>query len=103
MNPKYKVWLESDAGDFILGEGTAQLLHAIDEKGSLSEAARWLEISYAHAWRKIREIEKNFGKKVVERRRGGKTGGSSALTPDGRALLMKYNKLKMNVEKVLQQ
>lgn len=101
MKPNYKVWLESDTGKFILGEGTARLLHAIEERGSLSEAARSLEISYAHAWRKIREIEKNLGKKVVERKRGGKAGGSSALTREGRVLVKEYERLKMAVENVL--
>ena len=101
MKPNYKIWLESDTGKFILGEGTAQLLHAIEEKGSLSEAARSLEISYAHAWRKIREIEKNLGKKMVERRRGGKAGGSSALTQEGRVLVKEYERLKMAVENAL--
>ncbi|KYK37475.1 MAG: LysR family transcriptional regulator [Theionarchaea archaeon] len=101
MKPNYKVWLESDTGKFILGEGTARLLHAIEEKGSLSEAARSLEISYAHAWRKIREIEKNLGKKVVERRRGGKAGGSSVLTREGEVLVKEYERLKMAVENVL--
>lgn len=102
MKPRYKVWLESDTGEFILGEGTARLLRAIEERGSLSEAARSLEISYAHAWRKIREIEKNYGGKVVERRRGGRTGGSSALTQEGKHLLQVYDQLKMAVEKTLQ-
>ena len=102
MKPNYKLWLESGTGKFILGEGTAMLLDAIEETGSLSEAARSLQISYAHAWRKIREIESNFGEKVVERKRGGKTGGSSALTAEGKALLEEYKRLKKAVEKVLQ-
>ncbi len=102
MNRCYKVWLESHDGKFILGEGTAQLLHAIGEEGSLSEAVRSMGISYAHAWRKIREIEKNSGKKVVERKRGGKTGGSSVLTKEGRELLGEYEDLKMTVGKAVQ-
>jgi molybdate transport system regulatory protein len=102
MKACYKIWLESHDGQFILGEGTAQLLHAIEEKGSLSEAARLRGISYAHAWRKIREIEKNFGKNVVERRRGGRSGGSSSLTGEGKALLEEYERLKKSVETALQ-
>lgn len=101
MKPNYKIWLESDTGEFILGEGTARLLRVIEEKGSLSEAARSLHISYAHAWRKIREIEKNLGKKVVEKKRGGKTGGSSVLTQEGELLLKEYEQLKMAVERAL--
>lgn len=102
MKPNYKLWLESDTGKFILGEGTAQLLDAIEETGSLSEAARLLGISYAHAWRKIREIENNFGEKVVRRKRGGKMGGSSALTAEGKTLLEEYKRLKKAIEEVFQ-
>ncbi|KYK37613.1 MAG: LysR family transcriptional regulator [Theionarchaea archaeon] len=99
--PRYKLWLESDHGNFIVGEGTAQLLQAVKKEGSISEAARSLQISYAHAWRKIREIEQNLKTPVVERKRGGKTGGSSALTAEGEVLLQEYEQLKRAVEKVL--
>lgn len=101
MNPCYKLWLESENGKFILGEGTALLLHAVEKEGSISEAARSMRISYAHAWRKIRDIEKNLGKEVIERKRGGKTGGSSKLTEEGKTLLKEYEQLKMAVERVL--
>lgn len=98
----YKVWLESDSGKFVLGEGTYQLLCTINEKGSLSDAARHLKISYAHAWRKMREIEKNLGKKVVETKRGGKKGGSSALTEEGVHLMREYEHLKTTIEQALE-
>ncbi|MGD2072581.1 MAG: LysR family transcriptional regulator [Candidatus Thorarchaeota archaeon] len=101
MKACYKVWLESENGKFILGEGTADLLHAVEEKGSISEAARQLHISYAHAWRKIRTIEKNSGRRVLERTKGGKTGGSSELTDEGKVLLQKYDKIKDTLEKAL--
>lgn len=99
--PHYKLWLESDQGNFIVGEGTAQLLEAVKKKGSISEAARSLQISYAHAWRKIREIEQNLKTPVIKRKRGGKTGGSSVLTAEGEALLQEYGQLKRAVEKIL--
>ena len=98
----YKVWLESDDKKFVIGEGTYQLLCAINEKGSLSDAARYLKISYAHAWRKLREIEKNLGKPVVKTKRGGKKGGSSTLTKAGVTLIRQYEQLKTTVEKALE-
>jgi molybdate transport repressor ModE-like protein len=101
MKACYKVWLESEDGKFILGEGTADLLHAVEKKGSISEAARQLDISYAHAWRKIRTIERNSGRKVLERMKGGKRGGSSELTDEGKILLQKYDTIKHALEKAL--
>ncbi|MGD2246936.1 MAG: LysR family transcriptional regulator [Candidatus Methanofastidiosia archaeon] len=103
LNPCCKVWLESEDNKFVLGEGTARLLQAIKKEGSLSGAASQLDISYAHAWRKIRDIEKNFGKKVVERKRGGKKGGSSVLTEDGEYLLQVYETFKNKVDTVLKE
>jgi molybdate transport system regulatory protein len=103
LSPHFKVWLESEDTKFVLGEGTARLLQAIKKEGSLSGAASQLGISYAHAWRKIRNIEKNFGKKVVERKRGGKKGGSSVLTEDGEYLLQFYETLKNRVDTTLKE
>ncbi len=42
---KSKIWIESD-GKILLGEGRVQLLKAIKETGSLSKAAKKLNMSY---------------------------------------------------------
>jgi len=39
---------------------------------------------------------------VVEKRRGGKSGGSSTLTVEGKSLLQEYERLKKAVETALQ-
>lgn len=103
LTPHCKVWLELEDNEFVLGEGTAHLLQAIKKEGSLSGAACQLEISYAHAWRKIRTIEKNLGKSIVERKRGGKKGGSSVLTEEGESLLQCYETLKKKIDSALRE
>jgi len=92
--PRFKLWLENEQGNFLLGEGTFKLLEHINETGSLSEAARKSDISYAHAWKKIRKVEKMMGNTLVERTRGGVGGGHSNLSKVGRELLEKFKKTK---------
>ena len=88
---KAKLWLEKD-GKIIVGKGRAQLLSQIEITGSLSEAAKSMNMSYSHAWSEIKEISDALGEPVIETTRGGKEGGSSKLTSIGKEILKKYNK-----------
>jgi molybdate transport system regulatory protein len=51
-----KKWIEVD-GEFAIGDGGGQLLTAIEQAGSLAEAARQLGWSYRHAWGYLRRAE----------------------------------------------
>lgn len=74
----------------VLSEVDALLLRRISETNSLTEAAKLLGISYRNAWGRIRKIESSLGKKILETRTGGLTGGSSRLTPDGLSLFREF-------------
>ncbi len=91
MEIKAKLWLEED-GRFIIGTGRAELLWRIRDTGSLAKATKAMGMSYSHAWSEVREISVAAGGKVVETSRGGKTGGSSKLTPLGEEILKKFEK-----------
>lgn len=71
----------------------AALLRAIDEHGSLNRAAADLGRSFAHAQRRVVELEGAFGR-LVERRRGGAGGGGSELTEPARDLLARFDRLR---------
>ena len=88
---KAKLWLEKDS-KIILGKGRAELLRNIENTGSLTKAAKLMDMSYSHAWSEVREISKALGKPVIETTRGGKAGGSSKLTPAGTEILKKFEK-----------
>jgi molybdate transport system regulatory protein len=88
---KAKLWLEKD-GKIILGKGRAQLLSQIEKSGSLSEAAKTMNMSYSHAWSEIKEISEALGESVIDTARGGKEGGSSKLTSVGKEILKKFEK-----------
>jgi molybdate transport system regulatory protein len=78
----------------ILNEVDALLLRRISETNSLTEAAKMLGISYRNAWGRIRRIESSLGKKILETRTGGATGGSSRLTPDGLSLFKEFRRTR---------
>src|ERR1700744_1686535 len=69
------------------GPGKIQLLEAIGKAGSISEAARSMNMSYRRAWLLVAELNQSFRKPVVAARTGGKGGGSAELTAFGRELI----------------
>ncbi|RZN47086.1 LysR family transcriptional regulator [archaeon] len=99
--PRFKLWLEDAEGRFLLGEGTCELLEHIRSTGSLSDAARKSGISYAHAWKKIRKLERNLDTKLVDRSRGGSGGGSSTLTEDGLSLLERFKSIEERMNETI--
>jgi len=93
---KYRIWLEKE-GKFLLGEGSARLLLAIDETGSLSLASKKTGISYKKAWQIIKNIETLSGEKLIISKKGGSHGGGTILTEKGKELLKEYINLKEKV------
>lgn len=81
-----------ESGDVVFDARDATLLRAVDDHGSLNAAATALERSFAHAQRRIVELEEAFGS-LVERRRGGAGGGGSELTERARDLLARFARL----------
>jgi len=98
---KFKVWLECGNGA-LLGEGGVELLRAIQETGSLKEAARRLNYSYAFAWRYLRKLEDRLGLKLVRTFRGGKVGGAAELTEEALRLLEIYTLAEEAVRSVVE-
>jgi 8-oxo-dGTP diphosphatase len=86
---KLKLWLERD-GRFIISDGRAKLLRMIKETGSLSDAAKKMNMSYRHAWGILHRIAQNAGGDVVHSTRGGREGGETVLTPLGEEILREY-------------
>jgi len=70
-----------------LGPGKARLLELVRELGSISAAARAMDMAYRHAWELIDDLNRCFGGPLVQTRRGGRTGGGAELTPLGEQVL----------------
>ncbi|MFC6872793.1 TOBE domain-containing protein [Halobellus marinus] len=89
LRPSFDAYIRTDG--VTLDDRDAALLRAIEREGSLNHAAEVLGRSYAHAQRRIVELEEAFGS-LVERRRGGSGGGGSELTGTARELLTAFER-----------
>lgn len=97
---KSRIWIESD-NNVLLGEGRVHLLKAIDETGSLSKAAKSLNISYKKAWQLLDSVNKSAKKPVTINSIGGKGGGGAELTEYGQSLVTAFDEINRNCWKFL--
>lgn len=77
-----------------LGPGKIALLEAIARCGSISAAAREMEMSYRRAWLLVEAMNKAFQQPVVVAAVGGKRGGGAAITPFAQDLLCRYRRIE---------
>lgn len=92
---KSRIWIEHE-NNVLLGEGRVQLLKAINETGSLSKAAKSLNISYKKAWDLIDSVNKSAKKPVTVNSIGGKGGGGAQLTEYGKSLITAFDDINKN-------
>lgn len=86
ISVRSKLWFQKEE-DHVFGPGLAGLLESVKDRGSLRAAVADVKISYRHAWEMIREAEQHLGVPLIEPRVGGKGGGSSALSENGKRFL----------------
>ncbi len=77
-----------------MGPGKADLLRAIEETGSISAAARQMEMSYRRAWLLVDTMNQAFKSPVVVTLTGGKAGGGAAVTEFGKEVLQRYSAME---------
>lgn len=85
------------------GPGTHQLLQLTEETGSLLDACRLMGISYSKGRKLISKTEQQLGYAVIESQQGGKTGGRSNVTAQGKALMAAYSGFHAEAKQCLQQ
>ena len=90
MKPEMRVYLMDDENRKFFGEGPYRLLRAVEETGSLRAAAGTVDMAYTKALKMLRHAEQAVGAPLTTRSTGGKDGGGSRLTPEGKELLAKY-------------
>lgn len=91
MDAGFDARLRADGVAFAARDAT--LLRTVDEAGSLNRAADELGRSYSRAHQRLAELEDAFGT-LVERQRGGASGGGSRLTDRARELLAQFDRLR---------
>ncbi len=100
VHPRLRVY----HGDQIaLGPGKVALLQAIDEAGTLAEAARRLGMSYMRAWKLLRTMNACFREPLVDSSRGGPGHGHATLTPTGRAVLALYRRMERETTQAIEE
>lgn len=79
---KGRIWIEGKNGTF-LGYGRVVLLERIKQYGSITEAAKSMNMSYRHAWELVDSINRQARRPLVETATGGSGGGGARLTKAG--------------------
>ncbi|MEW6187809.1 MAG: LysR family transcriptional regulator [Thermodesulfobacteriota bacterium] len=97
MKIQFKLWLEKDKR-VLFGEGRNLLLQAIEDHGSLAQAAKIMGMSYRAAWGRLKASEDRLGFHLAEKDvEQGKKGGLR-LTSEGKKLLNTYNTIHLAME-----
>lgn len=73
-----------------MGPGKAALLQAIERTGSISAAAREMEMSYRRAWMLVDVMNQSFRQVLVSTETGGQKGGGAHVTEFGQQVLQRY-------------
>lgn len=99
LKPKSKIWIEFN-GEVIFGGGRLALFKAIEQYGSIRQAATNLGMSYRAAWGKIKATEERLGLKLVEKHAGGHQSGAQ-LTDRAKKILNLYQQFKYESTKAV--
>ncbi len=73
-----------------LGPGKVRLMEFIGKTGSISAAAREMQMSYRRAWLLVEESNTLFAAPLVDSTTGGPGGGGARLTELGHAVIAAY-------------
>jgi len=97
---KGRIWVEGTEGTF-LGYGRIVLLERIREYGSITKAAKSMEMSYRHAWELVESMNRQAPNPLVETATGGRGGGGTRLTDEGGNAVALFRKFYEEFQKFL--
>ncbi len=97
-----RIWIDGPEGTFI-GYGRVVLLERIREHGSITGAARSMEMAYRRAWDLVDSMNRQSKKPFVELATGGKGGGGARVTEEGEKVIKRFWKFHEDFQKFLKQ
>jgi molybdate transport system regulatory protein len=97
--PRLRIRVDLAAGCSV-GPGKISLLEAIEREGSLSLAARSIDMSYRRAWVLLDDLNRSFAEPVVATAVGGARGGGARITGHGRALVKAFRLLERDAARL---
>jgi molybdate transport system regulatory protein len=80
--------------DIAIGPGKIALLETIIDSGSITAAAKQLNMSYRRAWLLVDAMNHSFHAPVVETAKGGRLGGSTVVTALGQEVIRRYRTIE---------
>ena len=80
--------------EIAMGPGKLNLLRAISTRGSISGAARQMNMSYRRAWLLVDTMNRCFRSPVVAASPGGKGGGGATITELGHTVVDSYEAME---------
>lgn len=89
--------IEGEEERFI-GPGRIELLEGIRETGSISKAAKKMNMSYKKAWDMIQSMNRQTLKPIVITQTGGEKGGGTRVSPEVIELIVAFRKLQAEVQ-----
>ena len=101
LRARFKLWLNMKNAEGVFGDGKWRLLKTIDTKGSLQAASQKLGISYRKAWGDLKKAQDALNITLVEKHRGGVSGGRTTLTSLGKKWVRAYTKFHADIEKAV--
>ncbi|MBI9034287.1 MAG: LysR family transcriptional regulator [Bacteroidales bacterium] len=99
----YKIWLSTPDDQGIMGDGKWKILKAIEKYGSLRATTEKLGITYRRTWGDLKEIEEKLGIALLEKTRGGKDGGNTCLTPEGKKLVQTFDLFHEKIDIIMEE
>lgn len=90
MKAVTKIVFCNDDNEKFFGEGPCRLLQEVERTGSLNAAAAAQHMAYTKALKLLKNAEKALGFPLTHRTTGGRSGGGSTLTPEGKSWMEQY-------------
>jgi molybdate transport system regulatory protein len=84
-----------------LGPGKVRLLELIDALGSISAAARAMDMSYRRAWLLVESMNTMFRAPVLTPAVGGMQGGGAVLTRLGGEIIVRFRRMEAATRKTI--
>jgi molybdate transport system regulatory protein len=84
-----------------MGPGKAELLEHIEASGSISAAARAMDMSYRRAWQLVEAMNRDFAQPLVTTATGGKRGGGAVVTELGQQALAAFRRMELKASRAI--
>ena len=88
--------------EIAFGPGKADLLEAIQRTGSISQAAKSMNMSYRRAWQLVDTMNQCFKTALVETQTGGTHGGGASVTALGQNVLQHYKQMQVKAREAIE-